>query len=104
MRIVIDHDGTTRFIHNDLLDAHALGAASVRRASHVLPQNRVLRAVFRRLRDTFGETGIVAACTRRWPCLWIADLSPVNGPSFGPFRVRAEAIAAEVDWLERNWL
>lgn len=33
---------------------------------------------------------------------WTADLSPVNGPTLGPFTTRAEALAAEVDWLGRN--
>lgn len=104
MRIVIESDGTTRMIDSPLVAALQLGVAAKRRASHVLPANHLLRSVFRRLRDRYGETGVVAWFTRRWPCRWIADLSPVSGPSFGPFRHRADAIAAEVDWLDRNWL
>lgn len=77
MHIAIDADGTTRFIHNDVLDAKALGAASIRRASHVEPND---------------------------DCTWSADMSPVNGPQLGPFATRAEALAAEVAWLESNWL
>ena len=36
--------------------------------------------------------------------LWTADLAPVGGPKLGPFELRANAIAAEVAWLERNIL
>lgn len=30
---------------------------------------------------------------------WTADLSPVSGPTFGPFTTRAAALAAEVEYL-----
>ena len=36
--------------------------------------------------------------------LWWADMSPVGGPSLGPYRHRSEALAAEVEWLEDNFL
>jgi len=35
---------------------------------------------------------------------WWADLSPIRGPSLGPFTQRSEALAAEHAWLETNWL
>jgi hypothetical protein len=35
---------------------------------------------------------------------WLADLSFVNGPVLGPFSRRADALAAEVAWLEQNGL
>jgi hypothetical protein len=31
---------------------------------------------------------------------WWADLSPVHGPTLGPFAQRSDALAAEVRWLE----
>lgn len=31
---------------------------------------------------------------------WTADLGPVGGPVLGPFPLRAEALAAEVQWLK----
>ena len=77
MQIAIAADGTTRFIHNDVLDAKELGAANIQRASHVEPNDDL----------TLN-----------------ADLTPVNGPVLGPFPTRAAALAAEVAWLERNWL
>ena len=71
MRLVIDPSGKARGIYTDALrDVYeALGSMTVRRASHVEP----------------GEDG-----------LWYADLSPVNGPVLGPFRLRQEALEAEV--------
>jgi hypothetical protein len=30
---------------------------------------------------------------------WFADLAPVNGPKLGPFKLRSEALAAEVSFL-----
>lgn len=33
---------------------------------------------------------------------WSADLSPVNGPTLGPFTLRADALAAEIEWLKEN--
>lgn len=83
---------------------NGMGIATKRRASNVLPQNLLLRVAFRWLRDTFGETGIVAACTRRWPCDWIADMSPIGGGQYGPFRKRADAIRFEVAYIEKHWL
>ncbi len=52
------------------------GQASIRRASHVEP----------------CEGG------------WSADLSPVDGPTLGPFDLRVTALAAEAKWLEVNYL
>ena len=51
-----------------------LGNVSIRRASHVEPE----------------EDG------------WFADMSPVGGPKLGPFPTRARAIQCEVGWLQRN--
>lgn len=33
---------------------------------------------------------------------WFADMSPVGGPKLGPFDTRAEALDAEVAWLNQN--
>ena len=55
----------------------ALGPARIGRASHVEP-------------DSQGR--------------WIADLSPVGGPTLGPFDRRSETLETEVYWLEENWL
>lgn len=33
---------------------------------------------------------------------WAADLSPVAGPVLGPFALRADALAAEVEWINAH--
>jgi len=77
MDILIGPDGQLRHIYNDNLDLAELGPITISRASHVEP-------------DTSGH--------------WIVDLSPVNGPQFGPFVKRSAALAAEVAWLEQQGL
>ena len=77
MELVIELGGAVRCIYGEDIDLAALGSPAITRASHVEP-------------DRHG-------------CWW-ADLSPVNGPRFGPFNLRSEALAAEHSWLETNWL
>ena len=77
MRVVIAPDGSARSIYADALrDVYeALGMLTVRRASHVEP----------------GADG-----------QWYADLSPVGGPVLGPYRLRREALDAEVEALRER--
>ena len=77
MDLVISPDGTVRAIYAEDIQLTNLGSAVISRASHVEP-------------DSQGR--------------WLADLSPVSGPVLGPFNRRSEALAAELDWLEANWL
>ena len=77
MQLVIELGGVVRCIYDETLDLAALGSPAIVRASHVEP-------------DSQGR--------------WWADLSPVSGPSLGPFIQRSEALAAEQAWLETNWL
>lgn len=76
--IVVEPTGTIRLIYEDdlrgLLDA---GRAAIVRASSVEP-------------TVDGR--------------WTADLSPVAGPSLGPFDTRRAALDAEVAWLIKNRL
>jgi hypothetical protein len=73
--IAIKPDGTVSFIYDDRLAGLCEeGDAHTTRASHVEP----------------AEGG------------WTADMSPVNGPVLGPFRLREEALAAEVAWLKEH--
>ena len=73
----ITANGTVQFIWSDelavLLEE---GPAEVRRVSHV----------------EFD------AATQGWT----ADLSPVNGPTLGPFPTRQLALDAEIHWLRDN--
>jgi hypothetical protein len=77
MTVLIDPRGTTRALYSEVLDLTALGACSIQRASVVEP-------------DGLGQ--------------WWADLALSGGPVIGPFRLRSEALAAEVGWLERHRL
>src|SRR5262249_50738329 len=77
MLLVIDRSGTVRCIYDETIPLPALGTVSIQRGSFVEP-------------TADGQ--------------WFADLSPVRGPMLGPFDFRSDALAAELDWLERNWL
>jgi hypothetical protein len=77
MQLVIEPGGVVRCIYDETFDLTALGSPAISRASHVEP-------------DRQGR--------------WWADLSPVSGPTLGPFRNRSEALAAEHAWSETNWL
>ena len=71
----VDQNGTHYLFgcYAEAIDLGALGGVTIRRASHVEP-------------DQEGR--------------WWADLGPVGGPRLGPFGVRSAALAAEVQWLE----
>ena len=75
MKVVILPDGQVQFIYSDdLVSLLSEGDARITRASHVEP---------------IGT-------------LWRADMAPVDGPVLGPFSTRAEALAAEVAWLDEH--
>ena len=77
MQIVIQPDGNVRCVYGEAVDVRVLGDISIARGSHVEPN----------LDGT-----------------WSADMSPVHGPTLGPFNHRSEAIQTEVSWLNRHWL
>lgn len=77
MQVVIDSTGLVRCLYDEEIDLSSLGNLTIARASHVEPAND-------------GS--------------WYADLSPVKGPVLGPFQRRSQALRAEVQWLECNWL
>lgn len=77
MLLRIDSYGQVHCLYTEVVDLAALGPLSIQRASHVEP-------------DDAGR--------------WWADLSPVGGPRLGPYARRSDALAAEVAWLETNWL
>jgi hypothetical protein len=75
MELIIDKRGAVRCIYSESIDLTVLGDLSIRRASCVEP-------------DKQGR--------------WWASLSPVNGPTLGPFNRRSQALAAEMEWLEAS--
>jgi hypothetical protein len=77
MQLVVEPGGVVRCLYDEAINLATLGSPTITRASHVEP-------------DQQGR--------------WLAELSPVGGPVLGPFCLRSEALAAEKDWLEANWL
>ena len=77
MELIIESSGRARCIYSDTLPLVRIGKLRIERASHVEPNEQ-------------GE--------------WVVDLSPVSGPTLGPFLKRTDAIEAEVQWLRDNWL
>jgi hypothetical protein len=77
MRLRIETDGTVRTIYGEALPLESLGKPDIKRASHVEPE---------------ASGG------------WSADLTPVGGPVLAGFARRSDALAAEVEWLDRHWL
>jgi hypothetical protein len=75
MVLRVDPGGTVTCVYSEAFDLSCLGAVSIRRASHVEPD----------------EQG-----------LWWADLAPSNGPRLGPFTLRSEALHAEAVWLDEH--
>ena len=71
--LIVDFQGGVRCLYAEALDLSSLGAVSIRRASHVEPDNQ-------------GQ--------------WWADLAPVQGPKLGPFPCRSATLDAEREWLE----
>jgi hypothetical protein len=77
MLMIFDTNGSVSCLYSDGLELGQIGRLTISRGSHVEP-------------TLDGQ--------------WTADMSPVCGPVLGPYRSRKEALAAEVDWLEANWL
>ena len=77
MELLIEPGGTIRCLYGEEINLAELGHLSIRRGSHVEPNQH-------------GQ--------------WLCDLSPVSGPTLGPFASRSEALAAEVAWLAEHWL
>ena len=68
-------DGTLQFLWDDsLAPLLELGEGSLERASHIEPHGTE----------------------------WIANLSPVDGPTLGAFPLRNDALIAERDWLQQH--
>lgn len=77
MDLVIDPRGVVRCLYTEIIDLSVLGRPNIRRASQVEP-------------DANGQ--------------WWADMTPLGGGQLGPFERRSQALAAEIRWLETNWL
>lgn len=76
--------------------------------TRVTVQGGQLRAVYDdRLRGLLDRTTVVFHVKRASHVepaggAWTADMGPVGGPVLGPFTLRADALAAEQDWLRQE--
>ena len=77
MQLLIQTNGAVRCIYSEQIPLSALGRITIRRGSHVEP-------------DNLGR--------------WFVDLVPVAGPRLGPFEHRSSAVVAELAWLDQHWL
>jgi hypothetical protein len=75
MILRVDPSGRVEALYAEAIDLAALGELTIRRAGHVEPD--------------FGGG-------------WFADLSPLGGPTLGPFPRRSTALAAEQAWIDRH--
>src|SRR5688572_16575872 len=80
MLLLVTSSGQCRCVHGEQIDLACLGSPSIRRASHV-----------------------EAEAVGRWSTgRWSVDLSPVGGPTLGPFNRRSEALQSEQRWLDEH--
>ena len=75
LELFIAADGTAKCLYGETLNLSSLGSLHIKRASHVEPDDR-------------GR--------------WMVDLSPVDGPTLGPYPTRSHALSVEAEWLLRH--
>jgi hypothetical protein len=77
VQLVVLPNGTAKCLYGEEIELDLLGSLTIQRGSHVEP-------------NVSGQ--------------WLCDLSPVQGPTLGPFTHRSEALAVEQAWLAEYWL
>ncbi|MBN8602952.1 MAG: hypothetical protein J0M26_18085 [Planctomycetes bacterium] len=77
MKLVIGPNGNIRTLYCEEIDLQKLGRIQISRGSYVEP----------------NENG-----------QWMVDLSPLSGPTLGPYSKRSEALQVEIEWIEERWL
>lgn len=79
--LIITASGITYVGDLPALERALGGTVTRQRVSHIWPSHWLLRALFRVLRSTFGDTGRIADWTRRWPCQcqvrWVSNMKHV---------------------------
>lgn len=117
--IFISPGGEVRHVHSteaSQLTAQLPGDRNLRRASHVEPTSELRPAACKWLADKaeakligdrpryneYDEVKFKQDMLQAFPNSWWADLTPVNGPVFGPYATNTEALAAELKWLDDN--
>jgi len=81
LTFVIDESGDMKFLVPEFMhESPLLEGANISRASHVEPDNFVLRIIFHGLRQVLGDKGRMSEFKRNWPILWRVNTKPVGGP------------------------
>lgn len=93
--IFIAPDGVVTGIASDVTQRMSLG--NKQRISYIEPVHPVLRWIFHLIRKRVRDDSKLAQFTRQWKCLWRANI--FHGPILGPFKERAQAISAEIAWV-----
>ena len=97
---IIAEDGTCTYLMTEA--APVIEGAVTARASHVEPNNWLLRVIFHALRQWLGDKGRMSNFTRAWPIRWRVNLKPVGGPILCTrYYDRKQAINAEVVALNK---
>lgn len=108
IKILISPDGRKRFSFDGKADRllNKMGIVTRKRASYILPCNKLLRLAFKVIRWVCGDDRrfqLLVRWTRNWKCSWYVDLSPSGGSKrIGPFTYRQQAISYEYDWLSAH--
>lgn len=103
--VISIEDGVIRHLVTEETKDLVTDNSVVRRASHVVPVNLLLRGLFHTLRKVFGEKGTVAGFTRLWPCKWRVDMRLSGGPILKEtWYNRQSAIDAEILYLNENFI
>ncbi len=95
-RIVIKNGTVTGFADDvEKLGIKMVGANS-KRVSVILPQNRVLRLLFTKVRAHVSDNSLVASLSRLVPCNWMVI---IDDTEHGPYKSRKAAIAFEKQYI-----
>ena len=113
--IFVSKGGEVRHVHSTeaaKITSNLAGERNLRRASHVEPTSELRPAALKWLADkanakqieprylAYDEAKFKQDMLQAFPNSWWADLTPVDGPVFGPFDTNNEALAAELKWLD----
>jgi hypothetical protein len=99
--VFIENDGNVSFLDSPLTAGFNLGPSVTRRYSSVEPDAAILRRIFQFLRCMFGEAGRISDWTRRWTCVWRAQIK--SGPLLSiRSRDRQQVISAEIAYFNMS--
>lgn len=81
LTIIIGDDGNVFCIDSaaSRVIMESLGVTQTQRASHVEPDNRLLRFFFHLVRERVADSSRLAQWTRQWPCVWRVKLADEFG-------------------------